>query len=81
MVAVARAWARGASRGRLAPFPGAWRHSEARGDSPSMRYRLGIALSRNGDANRAREELRTAVDTGTFPEADEARRELAQLER
>lgn len=54
---------------------------EARGDSPSMRYRLGIALSRNGDADRAREELRTAVDTGTFPEADEARRELAQLER
>ena len=52
---------------------------EAREDSASMRYRLGIALSRNGDAERAHKELQTAVDTGNFPEADDARRELARL--
>jgi len=53
---------------------------EAREDSPSMRYRLGVALSRNGDADRARKELRAAVDTGNFPESNDARAELAQLE-
>lgn len=52
---------------------------EERGDSPSMHYRLGLALARNGDASRAREELRTAIEAGAFPEAADAERELAQL--
>ncbi len=46
-----------------------------------MRYRLGVALSKAGDDERAREMLRAAIDTGTFPEVDEARRELARLEQ
>lgn len=50
-----------------------------RPDSPSMRYRLGLALSRSGDTARAQEELESALEAGAFPEADEARRELAQL--
>jgi uncharacterized protein HemY len=53
---------------------------EKRGDSPSMRYRLAIALNQAGDKQRAREMFQTALATGAFPEADEARRELAQLE-
>jgi tetratricopeptide (TPR) repeat protein len=54
---------------------------EARGDSPSIRYRLGVVLSKAGDAERAREMLQGAVDAGGFPEAEDARRELAQLEQ
>ena len=51
-----------------------------RPDSPSMRYRLGLALSRSGDSARARDELEAALEAGSFPEAEDARRELAQLE-
>lgn len=54
---------------------------EKRPDSPSIRYRLGIALHQAGDEPRAREMLQAALATGGFPEADAARRELAQLER
>jgi tetratricopeptide (TPR) repeat protein len=53
---------------------------EKRSDSPSIRYRLGVALERSGDRQRAREMFQTALATGAFPEADAARRELAQLE-
>ena len=53
---------------------------EKRPDSPSMRYRLGNALSQAGDKQRAREMFQTALATGAFPEAEAARRELAQLE-
>ncbi len=53
---------------------------EKRSDSPSMRYRLGIALQKSGDKQRAREMFQTALATGTFPEAEDARRELAQLQ-
>jgi tetratricopeptide (TPR) repeat protein len=53
---------------------------EKRSDSPSIRYRLGVALSQAGDKQRAREAFQTALGTGSFPEADDARRELAQLE-
>jgi tetratricopeptide (TPR) repeat protein len=53
---------------------------EKRSDSPSMRYRLAIALTQAGDKQRAREMFQTALATGAFPEADDARRELAQLE-
>jgi tetratricopeptide (TPR) repeat protein len=50
-----------------------------RPDSPSMRYRLGLALSRSGDPARARDELEAALEAGAFPEAEDAQRELAQL--
>jgi tetratricopeptide (TPR) repeat protein len=53
---------------------------EAQPDSPSIRYRLGTALAMAGDADRAREMLKSALDTGGFEEADAARRELAKLE-
>jgi len=53
---------------------------EKRPDSPSIRYRLGIALNQAGDKSRARETFQAALATGAFPEADAARRELAQLE-
>jgi tetratricopeptide (TPR) repeat protein len=53
---------------------------EKRPDSPSIRYHLGIALHQAGDESRAREMFQAALATGAFPEADAARRELAQLE-
>ncbi len=49
--------------------------------SPSIRYRLGTALSQSGDKDRAREMLTSALAAGAFPEADAARRELAQLDQ
>jgi tetratricopeptide (TPR) repeat protein len=55
--------------------------SSKRPESPSIRYRLGAALSKAGDEQRAREVLEEALAAGAFPEADAARRELAQLDR
>jgi Flp pilus assembly protein TadD len=52
-----------------------------RPDSPSIRYRLGAALSKAGDEQRARQMLQEALAAGSFPEADEAGRELARLDR
>jgi tetratricopeptide (TPR) repeat protein len=54
---------------------------EARPDSPSTRYRLGLALARKGDTAQAQAALREALGGAPFPEADAARRELAQLEK
>ena len=54
---------------------------EARSESPSIRYRLGIALLKAGDPDRAREMLQSAIASGAFPESAEAQRELAQLEK
>jgi tetratricopeptide (TPR) repeat protein len=51
------------------------------GASPSIHYRLGTALSRSGDTERARKFLSQALEAGTFPEAEAARRQLAQLEK
>jgi len=48
-------------------------------DSASIRYRLGIALNQAGDKPRAREMFQAALATDGFPEAEAARRELAQL--
>ncbi len=53
---------------------------EKRPDSPSIGYHLGIALNQAGDKPRARERFQAALATGAFPEAEAARRELAQLE-
>jgi tetratricopeptide (TPR) repeat protein len=53
----------------------------ARPDSASVRYRLALALDKAGQSERAREMLRSALAAGAFPEADDARRELARLDR
>jgi tetratricopeptide (TPR) repeat protein len=49
-------------------------------DSASIRYHLGTALAMAGDAERAREMLKSALDTEGFADVDAARRELAKLE-
>jgi thioredoxin-like negative regulator of GroEL len=49
------------------------------GDSPSIRYRLGRALQQAGNPERAKEMLQSAIAAGSFPEAEDARRQLAQL--
>jgi hypothetical protein len=40
-----------------------------------------MALSRQGERQRALETLRQAVEAGPFPEADAARSELTRLEQ
>jgi tetratricopeptide (TPR) repeat protein len=52
---------------------------QARSASPSIRYRLGVALSQAGDKQRAREMLQAAIQAGSFPESADAQRELARL--
>ena len=47
--------------------------------SPSIRYRLGTALEKTGDKDRARANIEAALALGDFPEADAARAELARL--
>jgi tetratricopeptide (TPR) repeat protein len=47
--------------------------------SPSIRYRLGRALQQAGNPARAKEMLQAAIAAGSFPEAEDARRQLAQL--
>ena len=54
---------------------------EEQTDSPSIRYRLATALNKAGEVERAREMLRIALDSGTFPEAEAAKRQLALLEQ
>ena len=46
----------------------------------TARYHLGLALALKGDRDGARNALRTALDAGSFPEAEQARTELAKLE-
>jgi Flp pilus assembly protein TadD len=50
-----------------------------RPDSPTIRYHLGTALREAGDEGRAKEMLQAALDMGAFPEAEQARAELARL--
>jgi tetratricopeptide (TPR) repeat protein len=47
--------------------------------SPSIRYRLGTALEKSGDKDRARASFEAALALGDFPEAAAARAELARL--
>jgi tetratricopeptide (TPR) repeat protein len=54
---------------------------QARPESQSIRYHLGLALGRQGERQRALETLRQAVEAGPFPEADAAKSELARLEQ
>jgi tetratricopeptide (TPR) repeat protein len=48
--------------------------------SASIAYRLSLALARTGHEERARELLREALAGDAFPEADQAREQLARLE-
>ncbi len=53
-------------------------------DSPSLLYRLAMALEQAGEPDRARVTLERALaiePPGDFPEAEEARRRLAQIGR
>ena len=52
----------------------------ARPDAQSIRYHLGLALAREGERERAASALRDALASGPFPEAEDARRALAELE-
>jgi len=49
-------------------------------DSPSVRYRMALALARKGDSAAARESLTRALEEPTFPEFKAAQAELARLE-
>jgi len=53
---------------------------EERPDSPSIEYRLGMALAAKGDTKEARAVLTRALERPAFPEADAARAELARLQ-
>jgi len=53
----------------------------ARSDSPTIRYHLGKALIQAGQAQSGREHIQRALEAGAFPEAEEARQELARLEQ
>ncbi len=68
-------------RGEMSAAVVALEQAVEAGADASMRYRLGVALSKAGDDERAREMLQAAIEAGTFPEVDEARRELARLEQ
>ena len=49
-----------------------------RSDSPSIRFHLGSALLQAGETDRGKEMLEAALALGAFPEADQARAELAR---
>ena len=51
----------------------------ARSESASIRYQLATALKQTGEIERAREMLRSALVSGTFPEVEDARRMLIRL--
>ena len=54
---------------------------EKRPESQSTRYHLGVALGRKGERQRAIEMLRQALEAGSFAEAEDAKSEIALLER
>jgi len=47
---------------------------------PTAYYHLAIALRESGNAIRARAMLERALEAGDFPEAEAARRQLAELD-
>lgn len=50
-------------------------------ESPSVRYRLGLALADAGDEGGARQAFEKALSGGDFPESEAARSQLARLEK
>jgi tetratricopeptide (TPR) repeat protein len=48
---------------------------------PTMRYHLGLALAQAGNKDRAVATLREAIDSGPFPDAEAAQKEIARLEQ
>ena len=67
-------------RGELDEAAEAFRNAvERRPDFATVRYHLGLTLARMGDAEGAEEALRAALGGGAFPEAEQARAELARL--
>jgi Flp pilus assembly protein TadD len=52
---------------------------ELQPDSASIRYRLGLALSKAGSDQQARAALEQAIGGESFPELNDARAELARL--
>ena len=69
--------ARGELDAAVAAFKGAL---EVQPHYATARYHLGLALARKGQRDEALAALRGALESGPFPEADEARTELAKLE-
>lgn len=57
------------------------RARSADADSPSIAYRLALALVKTGESERAADLFREALAAGSFPEAEAARAELTRLER
>jgi tetratricopeptide (TPR) repeat protein len=53
----------------------------APGAAPTVYYHLAIALRRSGETERAREILKRTLAGGEFPEAEAARKQLAELDR
>ena len=51
-----------------------------RPESASIRYRLGLALAKNGASAEARTAFEKAISGNSFPEIDAAKAELALLE-
>jgi tetratricopeptide (TPR) repeat protein len=50
------------------------------GDNPTVRYHLGLAYHLQGNPDRARQELRAALDLNkAFPEKEDAQQLLAGL--
>jgi len=49
-------------------------------DYATARYHLGLALAQKGDRNAARDAFRNALGHAPFPEAEQARSELAKLD-
>jgi tetratricopeptide (TPR) repeat protein len=67
-------------RGELDEAEDAFRTAVERSpDFATGRYHLGLTLARMGDVEGAGEALRAALDGGAFPEAEQARAELARL--
>jgi len=50
-------------------------------DRPSLRYQLGRALVGAGKRAEAKKELKSALEMGSFPEADKARALMGSLEK
>ena len=67
---------RGDAEAAVAPLESA---HELAPDAPSIAYRLGQALIATGDTARARQLLERAIQSGDFPESEQARQDLARL--